>query len=89
VNVPVVLGDQIVRGGDVVCCDDDGVVVVAREEADEALALSQARIAKEVVSRERLNRGELGVDMHGLRTTLSQLGVVYVDTIADLDSLGG
>jgi 4-hydroxy-4-methyl-2-oxoglutarate aldolase len=89
VNVPVVLGDQIVRGGDVVCCDDDGVVVVAREEADEALALSQVRIAKEVVSRERLNRGELGVDMYGLRTTLSQVGVVYVDTIADLDALGG
>ena len=69
--------------------DDDGVVVVAREEADEALALSQARIAKEALSRERLNGGELGVDMYGLRTTLSQVGVVYVDTIADLDSLGG
>jgi hypothetical protein len=71
VNVPVVLGEQIVRGGDVMCCDDDGVVVVAREEADEALALSQARIAR-MVSRERLNRGELGVDMYGLRATLSR-----------------
>jgi 4-hydroxy-4-methyl-2-oxoglutarate aldolase len=89
VNVPVVLGDQIVRAGAVVCCDDDGVVVVTREEADEALARSRERLDKERASRERLNRGELGLDMYGLRATLSAAGVVYVDTIAELDSTGG
>jgi 4-hydroxy-4-methyl-2-oxoglutarate aldolase len=89
VNVPVVLGDQVVRAGDIVCCDDDGVVVVAREEADEALAQSRARIAKERATRERLTTGELGLDIYGLRATLSAVGVVYVDTTAELDSLGG
>ena len=84
VNLPVVLGEQIVRGGDVICCDDDGVVVVPFDEADEALALSQARIAKEAATRLRLNAGELGLDIYGLRATLDNLGVIYVDTIADL-----
>jgi 4-hydroxy-4-methyl-2-oxoglutarate aldolase len=89
VNLPVILGDQIVRAGDVVCCDDDGVVVVAREEADEALALGRARLEKERATRERLGEGELGIDMYGLRAILSGAGVVYVDTIDDLDSPAG
>ena len=79
VNVPVVLGGLTVQAGDVVCADDDGVVIVPRAEADEALALSQARIAKEAATRARLNAGELGVDIYGLRATLESLGVVYVD----------
>ena len=43
VNVPVVLGGQVVNPGDVVCADDDGVVIVARDEAEWALAQSNAR----------------------------------------------
>ena len=85
VNRPVVLGGLSVEPGDVVCADDDGVVVVPRREAAEALALSQARIAKEAVSREKLNAGELGVDLYGLRAVIEKLGVVYVDSAADLD----
>jgi 4-hydroxy-4-methyl-2-oxoglutarate aldolase len=88
VNVPVMLGNQMVRGGDVVCCDDDGVVVVRCGEAEETLAACEARVAKENASRARLNSGELGVDMYGLRATLAQLGVVYVDSIAALDAPG-
>jgi 4-hydroxy-4-methyl-2-oxoglutarate aldolase len=84
VNLPLVLGEQIVRGGDVICCDDDGVVVIPSDEADEALALAQARIAKEAATRLRLNAGELGLDIYGLRATLSSLGVVYVDSLEDL-----
>jgi 4-hydroxy-4-methyl-2-oxoglutarate aldolase len=84
VGVPVVLGEQVVRSGDVVCADDDGVVIVLREEANDALALSDARIAKEAATRSRLNAGELGIDIYGLRKTLADLGVVYVDRIEDL-----
>ena len=81
VNVPVVLGGQVVNPGDVVCADDDGVVVVARDEAEWALAQSNARIAKEAQSRSRLNAGELGIDFYGLRDKLIELGVEYVDTL--------
>jgi 4-hydroxy-4-methyl-2-oxoglutarate aldolase len=81
VNVPVVLGGQVVNPGDVVCADDDGVVVIAREEAEWALAQSNARIAKETQSRARLNAGELGLDFYGLRDKLAELGVEYVDSL--------
>ena len=72
VNVPVVLGGLVVNPGDVVCADDDGVVVVARDEAEWALAQSNARIAKEAQTRARLKAGELGVDFYGLREKLDR-----------------
>ena len=81
VNVPVVLGRQVVNPGDVVCADDDGVVVVGREEAEWALGESRARLTKEAASRARLNGGELGVDFYGLRAKLAELGVEYVDRL--------
>ena len=81
VNVPVVLGGLTVMPGDVVCADDDGVVVVACTAAEEAVRLSEARIAKEAATRKRLNAGELGLDIYGLRATLAALGVEYVDRI--------
>jgi 4-hydroxy-4-methyl-2-oxoglutarate aldolase len=79
VNVPVILGGQVVvNPGDVVCGDDDGVVVVARDEAAWALERSRERAAKEDGTRARLAAGELGVDIYGLRATLQALGVEYV-----------
>ncbi|MGF1600038.1 MAG: 4-carboxy-4-hydroxy-2-oxoadipate aldolase/oxaloacetate decarboxylase [Acidimicrobiales bacterium] len=84
VNVPVVVGGQLVAPGDVVCADDDGVVVVARTGADRALDQSHARLAREEATRLRLAAGELGVDMYGLRAILERLGVTYVDTLDDL-----
>lgn len=81
VNVPVVIGGVTIRPGDVVCADDDGVVVVPREDAPWALEQSEARLAKEAASRERLNAGELGVDFYGLRAKLAELGVEYVDRL--------
>jgi 4-hydroxy-4-methyl-2-oxoglutarate aldolase len=86
VNVPVVLGEQIVQPGDVICADDDGVVVVPRDEASATVTLSQARLDKEAGTRERLQAGELGVDFYGLRATLDELGVVYVDRLDDLEA---
>jgi 4-hydroxy-4-methyl-2-oxoglutarate aldolase len=78
VNVPVVLGDTLVSAGDVVCADDDGVVVVPRVEAEWALEQSRARVVKEDETRARLEAGELGLDIYGLRATLAELGVEYV-----------
>ncbi len=79
VNVPVVLGGVTVQPGDVICADDDGVVVVERADAAWALEQSQARIAKEATMRERLESGELGVDIYGLRQQLIDMGVEYLD----------
>lgn len=79
VNVPVVLGGVTVQPGDVVCADDDGVVVVPREHAGWALEQSDARLAKEAAMRSRLEAGELGVDIYGLRQRLLDLGVEYLD----------
>jgi len=81
VNVPVVLGGVTVHPGDVVCADDDGVVIVPRAWADQALEQSEARLAKEAATRDRLNAGELGVDIYGLRAKLAELGVEYVDRL--------
>jgi 4-hydroxy-4-methyl-2-oxoglutarate aldolase len=79
------LGGQVVSPGDVICADDDGVVVVARAEAAWALEQSRGRLAKEAASRSRLEAGELGVDMYGLRDVLIGLGVQYVDSLDDLE----
>jgi 4-hydroxy-4-methyl-2-oxoglutarate aldolase len=77
VNVAVVLGQQPVAPGDVVCADDDGIVVVPRAEAAWALERARERVAREEVSRSRLAAGELGLDMYGLRAKLDELGVEY------------
>lgn len=81
VNVPVVLGGVTVHPGDVVCADDDGVVVIGRSDAAWALEQSAVRLAKEAAMRERLNAGELGVDIYGLRAELIEMGVEYVDRL--------
>lgn len=84
VNVPVVIGGVDVRPGDVMVCDDDGVVVVARDEAGWVLERSQERMDKEGDTRARLERGELGLDMYGLRQRLLDLGVEFLDSADDL-----
>lgn len=84
VNVPVVLGGQVVAPGDVVCADDDGVVAVACDDAGFALERSLQRLEKEDAVRTRLRAGELGIDLYGLRERLLALGVEYVDTADEL-----
>jgi len=79
VNVPVVCGGQIVHPGDAVVADDDGVVVVPRSRCAEVLEAGRARAANEDAKRAKLAAGELGVDMYGLRATLADLGVTYLD----------
>jgi 4-hydroxy-4-methyl-2-oxoglutarate aldolase len=78
VNVPVVVGGQLIRPGDAVIADDDGVLRVAREEVAAAVIASQARAAKEEEARKAFADGQLGLDRYGLRPLLEQLGVEYV-----------
>lgn len=77
VNVPVAIGGRIIRPGDVIVADDDGVMCVPREQASEAVELSQARTEKEEASRAAFAEGQLGLDRYGLRETLVRLGVRY------------
>jgi 4-hydroxy-4-methyl-2-oxoglutarate aldolase len=77
VNVPVVCAGGMVSPGDVVIADDDGVCIVPRREAASALKASEAREAKEATVRERLQKGELGLDLYGMRDKLAQRGLVY------------
>jgi len=79
VNVPVVCAGAAVKPGDVIVADADGIVVVPRLQAPEVRRLARDRYAKESQTRERLKNGELGLDFYGLRTRLTELGVVYVD----------
>ena len=77
VNVPVVCAGTAVAPGDVIVADDDGVVVVRREECEAVVAASRARVSKEDATRQRLAKGELGLDIYGLRQKLAALGLEY------------
>jgi 4-hydroxy-4-methyl-2-oxoglutarate aldolase len=79
VNVPVVCAGAAINPGDVIVADVDGVVVVPRDMAAEVARLGNDRVAKEEKARERLRKGELGLDFYGLRAKLTELGVRYVD----------
>lgn len=78
VNVPVVCGDNVVNAGDVVVADDDGVCIIARDEADAVLTASHEREAREERVRQRLMRGELGLDIYEMRERLESRGLKYV-----------
>ncbi|BBB01354.1 putative dimethylmenaquinone methyltransferase [Actinacidiphila reveromycinica] len=78
VNVPVVLGGQLVHPGDVVVADDDGAVVVERRRAAEVVGLSQAREDKEAATRSAFVGGAVGLDVYGMRQRLPDFGIQYV-----------
>jgi 4-hydroxy-4-methyl-2-oxoglutarate aldolase len=78
VNVPVVCAGALVEAGDVMVADDDGVVVVRRTAARDVAAAAEQRTRKEDATRERLARGELGLDIYGLRKKVADLGLKYI-----------
>ena len=78
VNVGVFCAGVLVEAGDVMVADDDGVVVVKRAEAREVAAAAEQRMRKENATRERLARGELGLDIYGLRAKVAELGLKYL-----------
>jgi 4-hydroxy-4-methyl-2-oxoglutarate aldolase len=86
VNVAISIGGQRVEPGDAIVADDDGVVVVPRSQVSAALAAARERAAKERAARESFAAGELSLDRYGLRNTLADLGVEYVDHESYLDS---
>jgi len=83
VNVPVSVGGQIITPGDAIIADDDGVVCVPRGDIGAALTAARSRTAKEERNRAELARGQLGLDLYGLRDKLAALGVEYVKAQPD------
>jgi 4-hydroxy-4-methyl-2-oxoglutarate aldolase len=83
VNVPVVCAGALVNPGDVIVGDADGVVVVPRAAAADVAKAGDERRGKEEKTRELLAKGELGIDFYGLRAKLKELGIEYVDELAE------
>jgi 4-hydroxy-4-methyl-2-oxoglutarate aldolase len=69
-DVPVTVGGQEIRPGDLVVLDADGATVVAAEWADEILAASCAREEQERIKREKLAAGALSYELDGLRAVV-------------------
>ena len=80
VNVPVVCAGAPILPGDIIIGDQDGVVVVPYDQAVSIAAAGEKRRAKEDATRKRLQAGELGLDIYGLRAKLAELGVTYIDS---------
>jgi len=83
VNTRIICAGQPVRPGDMVVADDDGVVVVPHEKIDATLAKAESRLENEAAKRSRLEAGELGLDIYGMRERLAELGLCYVETEPD------
>ena len=65
--------------GDVVVADDDGVAIVPRVDAEKVVKAGEERERKEAASRARLAKGELGLDVYGMRAALAEKGLKYLD----------
>jgi hypothetical protein len=58
-------------------------MVVPRATVADVVKAGEQRLAKEDKTRERLAKGELGVEFYGLRAKLKELGVDYLEELPE------
>lgn len=68
VNVPVRIGDEIIRPGDILVAEENGVGVIPPRLAGEVVAETRRLLAKEGVIRDKINNGA------GLAELLAEFG---------------
>ena len=79
INHPISAGGVIVNPGDIILGDDDGIVVIPLEQAEAALAASDARVAKENGTLEKIRAGGSIFDIYGYEAVLRRHGCVEED----------
>ena len=65
INVPVSVGGQVVEPGDAVLCDESGVIVLKPSEAEAYAKRAIEMQERELVTLERLRKGEKLPDISG------------------------
>lgn len=63
VNVPVVVGGQLIAPGDILIADENGIATVPRALAEEVLANTRMQISKEKIIRDKINSGATVIDL--------------------------
>lgn len=76
INHPLGFGDQVVNPGDLILGDVDGLVVVPKELARDVYAAAVAREEKEETLMSKLSAGSTTLELLGLESVLSDLGLV-------------
>lgn len=74
-NKPITIGGALVNPGDYVVGDMDGVVIVPAAEVESAIAKAHEIRKREAGVIEKLKKGELTLDLLGMRPTLKELGL--------------
>jgi 4-hydroxy-4-methyl-2-oxoglutarate aldolase len=75
INQPITIAGVYVEPGDIVVGDVDGIVIVPAGELDAAIAQVHEIRKKEEAIIARLKKGELTIDLLGMRPTLKELGL--------------
>lgn len=88
VNVPVSVGNVIVRPGDIVVGDRDGVTVVPQESAEEVRAATKERRATEDDIRAKIDEGESLADHIGISELLAETGSLEAEEPVDYRQSG-
>ena len=79
INHPLVFGGEIVYPGDVLLGDADGVVVVRKDEIEEVIKLSQARVDAEDDLIRRYKEGGTTIELCKLTEVLTAKGLLVED----------